>query len=287
MTSKSWLTILFSLLSASAYASSQAQLTQLVQQAPTVTAVQPTVGVVMEAVGVPLTITILSPTGAVVPDGTVMISDGSAVLASLPVVNGSAMSSTVFSSVGDHHLTACYSGDTNFLPSCSSQIDIAVAAPYTLHQSNPSAVIENARPFVDELSIIPAKGFVGVVRLACDVPSDHCTVSPASVSFSGDGKVQVVQTSFIPSAPVPPMAFILFPILGFLGFRNPSRRRPRGATVALLLAGGLLLGLTGCGPVVAIPFAATDLTMQVSASSGSYSQAVTYQIQVDTDLPQQ
>jgi hypothetical protein len=44
----------------------------------------------------------------------------------------------------------------------------------------------------------------------------------------------------------------------------------------------MLFGLAGCGPDVSFPIDWTNLTMRVNATSGTYSQAVTYQIQVDT-----
>jgi hypothetical protein len=154
-------------------------------------------------------------------------------------------------------------------------------APYILQQSNPSAVVENSNPFVDKLSVIPAKGFVGVVQLACQVTSDQCHLSPSSVSFSGDGKPQVVETSFIPSPSSPAAGFIAIPLIGFIGFRL-CRKRSRLRAPAFVVAVIMLFGLAGCGPDVSFPIDWTNLTMRVNATSGTYSQAVTYQIQVDT-----
>jgi hypothetical protein len=286
MIAKFRLIVLTSLVAPSAFASSQAHLIQAVQQAPTITSVQSPAGSALAATGVSLAIHVLSPNGLVVPDGTVVVSDGATITDSVPVMNGAATLTKAFSSVGVHQLIACYSGDTNFSPSCSSSLDLTALAPYTLQQSNPSAVIEGSASFTDRLTVIPAKGFVGVVQLTCQVPSDQCRLSPSSVSFSGDGKSQFVMVSFIPSPPPPALGFIALPLIGLIRLQI-RRKSDQFRVLAFLLTAVMLLGLAGCGPVVKIPFDTTDFTMRVDATSGAYSQAVIYQIQVDTDIAKQ
>jgi hypothetical protein len=286
MTVKSWLIILTSFVAPSAYASTQARLTQLVEQAPTVTSIQSQVGAELAATGITLAIRVVSANGLVVPDGTVAVSDGSVALDSVPIINGTATVTAAFSSLGAHQLIACYSGDSNFSSSCSSPKILTALAPYTLQQSTPTGVVENANPFIDKLSVIPAKGFVGVVQLVCQVPSGQCGLSPSSVSFSGDGKPQVVKASFVPSPSSRTASFIALPLMGFIGFRirrkyNPSR------FLTSLLAAAMLLGLAGCGPTVSFPFDSTTVMMRVNATSGAFGQAVMYQIQVDTSTANQ
>jgi hypothetical protein len=286
MTAKSWLIILASFVTPLTYASTQVHLTQIVQQAPTLTSVQSPAGSQLATTRVALAVQVASTNRLVVPDGTVTLSDGSTLMDSAPLINGSATMTETFSSLGLHQLLTCYSGDGNFSSSCSSPITLTSLAPYTLKQSNPSIVLESSNPFTDKLSVIPAKGFIGVVKLACQVPSGQCGLLPSSVSFSGDGKVQVVEASFIPSPSPPTVSFIALPLLGFIRFR--LRRRPSESRVlTFLFAATILLGLTGCGPTVSFPFDPTAVTMNVNATSGDYSQAVTYQIQVDTIIAKQ
>jgi Bacterial Ig-like domain (group 3) len=286
VTAKSLLTILFSFVIPTAYTSAQAHLIQVIQQAPTATSVRTSTGSALASSGIVLAIKVASSNGLVVPDGTVVVSDGSTAMGSVPVIDGEATMTQVFSSLGTHQLIACYSGDNNFSSSCSSPASLTALAPYTLKQSNPSAVIENSTPFVDKLSVLPAKGFVGVVQLACQASSDQCALSPSSVSFSGDGKPQIVQASFLPSAPSPAGGLIALPLIGLIGFQIRNKQS-RSRAVAFFATATMLLGLAGCGPNVEVPFNAADFTMCVNATSGTYSQSVMYQIQVDTDIVKQ
>ena len=287
MNAKSWLIILTSLVSPSAYASTQAHLVQLVQQAPTVTSIQsPGGSAALATTRAALVIQVVSASGLVVPDGSVAVSDGSTILGSATIISGTANITESFLSLGVHHLIACYSGDANFAPSCSSPTSLDTVAPYTLQQTNSSVTIEGSIAFTDKLSIIPAKGFVGVVQLACQVPANSCRLSPSSVSFSGNGKPLVVEASFIPSPSPPTASFIALPLIGIIGFQI-NRKHNQSRLLAFLLTATLLLGLTGCGPFVAIPFNSANFAMSVKATSGGYSQAVMYQIQIDTDIAKQ
>jgi Bacterial Ig-like domain (group 3) len=269
-----------------AEASTQANIVQIVQQAPTVTYLQaPTKGALAVA-GTTLNLKVVSPTGLTVPNGAVVVTDGSISIGSFPLTNGVATASVSLSSIGTHQLTACYVASANFSASCSSPVDFNSLAPYTLQQGKTSGVIEAPIPFVDKLEVIPINGFVGVVQLACQVPAYACNLSSSSVTFTGNGQPQVVEASFVPSTATTLASFIGLPILGLVGFRR--RRRCRLATILSVLAGaGMLLGLTGCGPIVSVPFNSANYTMLVNSSSGIYSQAVTYEIQVDATGPKQ
>jgi len=150
---------------------------------------------------------------------------------------------------------------------------------YQLQQGTASSVIDAPHPFIDKLSVIPSKNFVGVVQLSCRVSAYKCELSPSSLTFSGDGKTQTIQVSFIPSATALGGLFGLS-IFGVVGVR--SKRYPISKKLILIVAVCTLIGLAGCGPTIAVPFGAENYTMLVSSSSGTYSQAVTYQIRVDT-----
>jgi hypothetical protein len=125
-----------------------------------------------------------------------------------------------------------------------------------------------------------------LVHLSCQVPSNQCNLSPTSVSFSGNAEPQIVETSFIPSPSGPSSGLLMLPFVGLVGLQI-RRARKIVRSLSFLVGVAALLGLTGCGPIISIPVDVTDFTMVVNSTSGAYSQAVTYQIQVDTDIPKQ
>jgi Bacterial Ig-like domain (group 3) len=286
MTAKTWLIIHMCFMESLAHASTQAQLVQQVNRAPTTTSVKSSGGSALAGTGVALTITVASTNGIAIPDGTVALSDGQTALGSVPIDSGRVTVSESFSSFGVHQLIACYSGGENFLSSCSIPMSLTTLVPYSLQQGTSSGLVESSKPFVDKLRVIPANGFSGLVHLSCQVPSNQCKLSPASVSFSGNGEPQIVETSFIPSPPVPSSGFLMLPFVGLIGFQI-RRTQKIVRNLIFLAVVAALLGLSGCGPVISIPVDVTNFTMVVNSTSGAYSQAVTYQIQVDSDIPKQ
>jgi hypothetical protein len=155
------------------------------------------------------------------------------------------------------------------------------AALYKLQQGIPSSVINAPNLFIDKLSVIPEKGFVGIVQLSCKVSAYQCELSPSSLTFSGDGRTQTVQVQFIPSMTI--LRGILgLSIFGLMRIR-PQKRYSISSRLIVMMAVCAVFCLTGCGPNVFVPFNAQSYTMLVNSSSGTYSQAVTYEIQVDTN----
>jgi hypothetical protein len=272
---------LFCLLwTSSVEASTQASLIQLVHQAPSTTYLQLPTGSTHAAGEVAVNIQVVSANGLTIPNGTVVVFDGSTSLGQFDVYNGNATGAINIDSLGTHGLTACYLNSDNYAPSCSSPMMLAASAPYTLQQGIASSTINAPNPFVDKLKVIPAKGFVGVVQLACQVPAYKCALSPSSVTFSGDGQTQTIQVSFIPSANTTLAGLLGLPLIGLIG-TGFKRRASISAKLIVLTSAGALLALTGCGPIVSLPFNAANYTMLVNSTSGIYSQAVSYYIQVD------
>jgi hypothetical protein len=286
MTAKTWLIIFTCFMESFAHASTPAHLVQQVNQAPTTTFVKSSGDTALAGTGIALTITVASTNGIAIPDGTIALSDGQTALGNVSIDGGRVTVSESFSSFGVHQLIACYSGGENFLSSCSVPMSLTILAPYFLQQGTSSGLVEASKPFVDKLRVIPANGFSGLVHLSCQVPSNQCNLSPTSVSFSGNGEPQIVETSFIPSPPTPSIGFLMLPLVSLVGFQI-RRARKIVRSLSLLTGVAALLGLTGCGPIASIPVDVTNLTMVVNSTSGAYSQAVTYQIQVDTDIPKQ
>ena len=276
------LALLFCLLwTSSAEGSTQASLVQVVHQAPTTTYLQVPASPALTAGEVTVIIQVVSSNGLTIPNGAVAVSDGSTSLGEFAVSNGNVTGTISVESLGTHELTACYLNSDNYGPSCSSPVMLTSLPPYTLQQGISSSVINAPSPFVDKLKVIPAKGFVGVVQLACQVPAYKCALSPSSVTFSGDGQTKTVQVSFIPSTTTVLAGLLGLPLIGLIntGFR---RRASLSTKLIVLASAGALLALTGCGPIVSVPLNTADYTMLVNSTSGTYSQAVSYDIHVDT-----
>jgi hypothetical protein len=269
------------LLTSSAEGSTQASLVQVVHQAPSTTYLQLPAGSAHTAGEVTVNIQVVSSNGLTIPKGIVAVSDGSALFGKFVVSNGNAAGTVTIESPGTHELTACYLNSDNYAPSCSSPVILTSSPPYTLQQGVSSSVINAPSPFVDKLKVIPAKGFVGVVQLACQVPAYKCALSPSSVTFSGDGQTQIVQVSFIPSATTALAGLLGLPLIGLIG-TGFKKRASRSAKLIVLASAGALLALTGCGPIVSVPLNVANYTMLVNSTSGKYSQAVSYDIHVDT-----
>jgi Bacterial Ig-like domain (group 3) len=265
----------------SAEGSTQASLVQVVRQAPTTTYLQVPASPAHPAGEVTVTIQVVSSNGLAIPNGAVTVSDGSTSLGEFAVSNGKAIGAVSVESLGTHELTACYLNSDNYAPSCSDPVMLTSLPPYTLQQGISSSVLNAPSPFVDKLKVIPANGFVGIVQLACQVPAYKCSISPSSVAFFGDGQTQTVQVSFIPSTTTTLARLLGLPLIGLIriGFR---RRASIFAKLIVLTSAGALLALTGCGPIVSLPLNIASYTMLVNSTSGTYSQAVSYDIHVDT-----
>jgi hypothetical protein len=266
---------------AGAKGSTQASLVQVVHEAPSTTYLQVPASPAHVAGEVPVNIQVVSSNGLTISNGIVVVSDGSTSLGQFTILNGTATGTVNIQSLGTNQLTACYLNSDNYAPSCSSPVTLTALAPYTLQQGISSSVINAPSPFVDQLKVIPAKGFVGLVQLACQVPAYTCTLSPSSVAFSGGGQTQTVKVTFSPSTNAALAGLLGLPIVGIVGIRF-KRRRSIPSIMALLVGCLALLVLSGCGPIVSVPFSTADYTLLVNSTSGSYSQAVSYDIRVGT-----
>jgi Bacterial Ig-like domain (group 3) len=274
------------LLSTSMEASTQATLSQLVLPAPTTTQLeQQSSGPLFVATMVPLTVQVTAANGVTISSGRVSLTDNSSVIGDAPITNGTASFNQVVLSGGAHQLIACYVGASNFLNSCSTPSNYSAVVPYVLEQGTETALISAPKVFVDKLKVVPAMNFSGIVQLTCQVSSDSCDLQPSTVSFSGDGKAQIVDVSFSPTPMTTSAGFIGVPLAGLIGLLV-TKKCKRSSGIALFVCSTVFLCLAGCGPVVSIPVNVAGHTILVNSTSGPYSQAVTYQIQVATDVAQ-
>jgi hypothetical protein len=270
---------------ASMDASTKVSMTQLVIPAPTVTVLAQPAEPAFASTALPLRVMITSANGMITPNGDVTLTDNSDVIGNASVNNGRASFTQNSSSVGSHQFVACYGGIANFSSSCSTPIGVSVLPPYLLDQTKSSGTVNAPKTFVDDLQVIPAKGFVGVIQLTCQASSYSCNLSPSSVSLSGNGKKQVVKASFIPASASSSAELFGWPIVGLLAIAI-NKKRLKLRNVVLVLGSAAFMCCTGCGPVISVPINSATQTMVVTSQSGLYIQAVTYQIQVVTDVNQ-
>src|SRR5260370_27212619 len=117
------LALLFCLLwTSSAEGAAQASLVQVVHQAPSTTYLQVPAGSAHTAGEVTVNIQVVSSNGLTIPNGIVVVSDGSTSFGKFLVSNGNAAGTISIESPGIHELIACYLNSDNYAPSCSSPV---------------------------------------------------------------------------------------------------------------------------------------------------------------------
>jgi lysophospholipase L1-like esterase len=220
---------------------------------------------------VTLTASITSTTGT--PIGYVTFLDGSntlgTVLLSGSTTTATATYTTSTLTAGTHTITASYSGDNGYVSSTSSAISEVVTAPAFSSQLNvPSIDVTSGSSIVVDLTLTPVGGYTGTVALGCSTTAPHmsCAVGELSMTFTGNNVVQstmLTVNTMSASAQLDPSsgpshggeiiaAFLGFPILGLLSLAGLRKRgagiRAIGSLlIMMIVSGGALMGLTGCG----------------------------------------
>ena len=239
--------------------------------------------------GLPVTFTALaasSTTGT--PTGTVSFYDGTALLNTAPITNGSATYTPSGLAGGSHSITAVYSGDANFTTGTSSAVvEIVVASPdFTLTPTG--AVTQTVTPgeaATYTFALQPQGGtFAFPVTLTVSgLPGGATAVfTPATIASGGSSTTAslAIQTAAIDStntstalpvrAPLFPISAALFllPFLRNKHVRERFGRMPRTlfSLLFLLIAGAATLGLTGCGRGNHDPNSSYTITVTASAS---------------------
>lgn len=153
--------------------------------APTVATILPTATAYS---GLPMQLSAqVAPTTAGTPTGSVSFLDGSAIVATATLVNGSATAVYLSPSAGQHPFSVSYSGDANFLPSRSAIASVAVAAMpdfavSAAGNSQQTVLAGSAATYV--LNVASTGGpFTGAVMLsASGLPAgSSATFSPSTV----------------------------------------------------------------------------------------------------------
>lgn len=188
------------------------------------------------------------------PTGTVQFLDGSNVVATAPLINGSASAVELNPANGNHALSVAYSGDANFHASTSANVIEAVNAlpDFTIGATGNTQQTAIAGSSASFTLSVASQGtpFTGAVTFsATGLPAG------AGVSFSppalvpGASTAPVTMTVLAPATTAhranaqPELAFAAAVAICLLGLR---RRRTLPALLVLFVACALF-GVTGCG----------------------------------------
>ena len=143
--------------------------------------------------------------GSGTPTGTVAFLDGSSQIGVGTLSAGSAAFSSISLSVGNHTITAAYSGDSNYATSNSAALSVNVVAPptadYSLTMSSSSLTVAKGASGTLTITVTPQNGFKLAVGLACSgLPAGaNCGFNPPSVTPAG-GAVATTLTVQAPGA---------------------------------------------------------------------------------------
>jgi sugar lactone lactonase YvrE len=194
------------------------------------------------------------------PTGTILLNDGTSVLANLPV--GNAFTAANLAS-GAHSLVASYSGDTNFLPSSSAVVVVTVGAPaadFTLASAGSATqtvAAGTAATFTFNVTTQGATLTSPILLAVKGIPvGATASINPASLppGASTGSFTLTVQTPqarlAVPEGQCRAFWALLLIPAGMWRFRSVRRIR-----LAILSGSCILLALlpTGCGDRVNIP----------------------------------
>jgi Bacterial Ig-like domain (group 3)/FG-GAP-like repeat len=145
---------------------------------------------------VTLSATVTSAIGT--PTGTINFYDGATLLGSEPVASGTATFSTSGLSIGNHSLTAVYSGATNFLTSNSAAVDEVITAPsFSISISPPKQSVYTGESAIYTVTFTQAAGLNLEAALSCSQLPENttCTFSQGVMSESGTSTLSVHTTA--------------------------------------------------------------------------------------------
>ncbi|HSU18570.1 MAG TPA: Ig-like domain repeat protein, partial [Acidobacteriaceae bacterium] len=193
----------------------------------------------------------IAPTTAGMPTGSVSFLDGSAIVATATLVNGSATAVYLSPSAGQHAFSVNYSGDANFLPSTSviSSVGVAAMPDFAVSaagNSQQTVLAGSAASYV--LNVASTGGpFTGAVMLsAIGLPAgSSATFSPSAV-VPGASSASVTMTISTASqtAQLRPKGRAWTALIAACLLLPIFRRR---RVLAALACAMIMCSLSGCG----------------------------------------
>ena len=267
------------------------------------------------AQGLALTATVSASGLGSAPTGLITFSNGSTVLATANLTNGSTFGGTTQATAtfdgtqlaqGQYSITASYAGDTNYTASNSTAVALNLVADFTVADrgiTSQTVTAGQTAQYINDIAVTPLFGFSSTVTASCTVPAraTTCSVNPSSFATTSGvniGSVAVTTMSRSagvfgkPTNPLPlhppawPIAVVTL-LLCALMLRLARTRQLRFAG-ALPLAGlvlFLILQTIGCGSASTTPpppppppttgTLAGTYTVTVTATSGTLTHTTT------------
>ena len=246
------------------------------------------------------------------PSGLITFNNGSAVLGTAYLTNGSTSGGTTQATAtfdatqlaqGQYSITASYVGDTNYTASNSTAVALNLQADFAVADRGitlQTVVAGQTAQYINDIAVTPLFGFSSTVTASCSVPAQAttCSVNPNSyATTSGVNIGTVVVTTMLrsvgvlgkPTAPLPfhlpawPVTVVALFLCALLVYLPRTRRQSFAG--ALPLAGlvlFLMLQATGCGsgsstplPVPLTGTLAGTYTVTVTATSGTLTHTTT------------
>ena len=252
-------------------------------------------------------------TSSTAATGSVQFYSNGAPLGSAVAVSGGKASTLLqqFTAAGTYAITATYSGDTNNGTSTSSPLNfvVTVATPLTLAATaTPTTltlVAGATNGNTSNIAVTTTSSYYGTVALTCAVTYNGgtatfppaCSLAPASLTFTGglSSTSVLTLTTTLPHAVQTPGQSVrngtLFAPLRGISFAAlllvllPAKRRRKFGLLAvlpLLLLGGGMIAMTGCGsggspttPVTPVGTSKGAYTVSVTATPGAGAAATT------------
>jgi hypothetical protein len=234
--------------------------TQVVQKAGTSTAVVPSANPAGPNAPVTFTITVASNTSGT-PTGSVTLFDGTTQLGGATLSGGTAGVSAQLA-VGNHSITATYTGDSNFTGSTSPVVNEVIGSPdFQISASAPSpSTVTPPGSATSTVTITPRNGFdVTGVTLACSVsgggsPAPTCSISTMNVSGGTGSSTLTIKTTGNSAAMLQPADLhhrsggllvlgLIIPamLFGTAGMDKRNRRKLLGLCLIFLVLSGCAL----------------------------------------------
>jgi hypothetical protein len=145
---------------------------------------------------------------------TLTFKDGSTVLGTAPLNNGTATLPVTFSTPGSHVLQASYAGDMNFTAASSNPATVSVtqAATFTITPTPTTETIKRGVLGGFILTLKSVNGFSGSVRLSCSggPAGSSCLNLPQTVKLSANGRVYAISGILVPRNSAPGTYIITF-----------------------------------------------------------------------------
>jgi hypothetical protein len=236
--------------------------------------------------------------------------DGTPIGSPVTVSNGHAVLTKSDLAVGDHDITAVYSGDTNFTGSTAAAATLTVSLPdYTITASPSALTIHRGQAGSSTLTVTPTGGYTGSLAFSCSgLPAfATCTFSPASLQLDGSNTAHTVQfkvhtgldvaSMAAPSSGAParfgrmPVLALLTPLFALSLLSITRRRTParpgRSRWLSLrwlhmLVLATLFLGVAGCGgsstksePQSKVPLGTSSVVVTATAVGGGATHSAT------------